>query len=196
MSTTIKLIVGLGNPGSQYAATRHNAGAWLVERFARRFGFSLAPESRFWGLTGRATVAQHDVRFLIPTTFMNKSGQSIQAMAHFYKIKPTEILIAHDELALPPGIIKFKQGGGHAGHNGLRDTIAKLGNCQDFVRLRVGIGHPGHKSQVSGFVLGKPPSGELSQIDEALDEAERCIELMFEQGLAKATTRLNSFKPN
>ncbi|MBJ3815509.1 aminoacyl-tRNA hydrolase [Shimwellia pseudoproteus] len=191
---TIKLIVGLANPGAEYAATRHNAGAWYVDLLAERARQPLKEEPKFFGYTARITLAGEDVRLLVPTTFMNLSGKAVAAMATFYRIAPDEILVAHDELDLPPGVAKFKLGGGHGGHNGLKDIISKLGNNPNFHRLRVGIGHPGDKNKVVGFVLGKPPLSEQKLIDEAIDEAARCSEIWLQDGLTKATNRLHAFK--
>lgn len=193
-NVTIKLIVGLANPGAEYAATRHNAGAWYVDLLADRFRAPLREESKFFGYTSRINLAGEDVRLLVPTTFMNLSGKSVAAMATFFRIAPDEILVAHDELDLPPGVAKFKLGGGHGGHNGLKDIISKLGNNPNFHRLRLGIGHPGDKNKVVGFVLGKPPLSEQKLIDEAVDEAARCTELWLKDGLTKATNRLHAFK--
>ncbi|EFE6912097.1 aminoacyl-tRNA hydrolase [Escherichia coli] len=191
---TIKLIVGLANPGAEYAATRHNAGAWFVDLLAERLRAPLREEAKFFGYTSRATLGGEDVRLLVPTTFMNLSGKAVAAMASFFRINPDEILVAHDELDLPPGVAKFKLGGGHGGHNGLKDIISKLGNNPNFHRLRIGIGHPGDKNKVVGFVLGKPPVSEQKLIDEAIDEAARCTEMWFTDGLTKATNRLHAFK--
>ena len=190
----IKLIVGLGNPGEKYADTRHNAGEWLIQRLAKQFGFSLKEESKFSAKTARIVIHGQEVRFLVPTTFMNLSGKAIGAMANFYRIAPEEILIAHDELDLPPGVAKIKQGGGHGGHNGLRDSIAQLGNNKNFYRLRIGIGHPGDKNLVSAYVLSKPSPTDGELIDKALDEAAVCVEMLIKEGITKATNRLNGFK--
>lgn len=190
----IKLIVGLGNPGEKYTETRHNAGEWLLERLARRFNFSLKEENKFFGKTARAVIGGQEIRFLVPTTFMNLSGKSVGALATFYRIQPEEILIAHDELDLPPGVAKIKQGGGHGGHNGLRDSIAQLGNNKNFYRLRLGIGHPGDKNLVSAYVLGKPSLTDGELIGKALDEAAVCVEILIKEGITKATNRLNAFK--
>lgn len=171
MDTPLQLIVGLGNPGPEYERTRHNAGADLVAELARREGASLVPENKFFGLSARIFFHGRDLRLLIPTTFMNRSGQAINAIAQFYKIAPESILVAHDELDLAPGVARFKHGGGHGGHNGLRDTISALGNNAAFPRLRIGIGHPGSAAQVVGFVLKKAPSSEQALIDEAIDRA-------------------------
>jgi peptidyl-tRNA hydrolase, PTH1 family len=191
---TIKLIVGLANPGAEYAATRHNAGAWYVDLLAERLRTPLREEPKFYGYTSRINLAGADVRLLVPTTFMNLSGKAVAAMATFYRINPDEILVAHDELDLPPGVAKFKLGGGHGGHNGLKDIITKLGNNPNFHRLRLGIGHPGDKNKVVGFVLGKPPVSEQKLIDDAVDEAARCTEIWLQDGLTKATNRLHAFK--
>ena len=194
MSHEIRLIVGLGNPGPEYAHTRHNAGAWYVAELAARNHGSLREDPKYYGLTARITLHGQEVRLLIPTTFMNLSGKSVGALANFFQIPPESILVAHDELDLPPGVAKFKLGGGHGGHNGLKDIISKLGNNPNFHRLRVGIGHPGDKNKVVGFVLGKPPVSEQKLIDEAIDEAARCTEILFKDGLTKATSRLHTFK--
>ncbi len=194
MSNQIRLLVGLANPGQEYVKTRHNAGAWVVEELARVHSTQLKSEAKFFGLTGRIQTGGADLRLLIPTTYMNLSGKAIAAMAKFYQIKPEEILVAHDELDLPPGVAKIKKGGGHGGHNGLRDTISKLANVKDFYRLRVGIGHPGHKDKVVGFVLGKAPTKEQELIDASIDEAVRCLDILLKDGLSKAQNRLHSFK--
>lgn len=190
----IKLIVGLGNPGDKYTDTRHNAGEWLVERLARRFKVSLNPESKFFGKTARTLVNGKEVRLLVPTTFMNLSGKAVGALASFYRIKPEEILVIHDELDLPPGTAKLKQGGGHGGHNGLKDIVAQLGNKNNFYRLRIGIGHPGHRDLVAGYVLNKPSPADRDALEKVLDEASDCVEMIFKDGMVKATNRLNSFK--
>ena len=191
----IKLIVGLSNQGDKYKDTRHNAGEWLVERLAQRFNFSLKEESKFFGKTARAVINGQEIRFLVPTTFMNLSGKAVGALATFYRIQPEQILIAHDELDLPPGTVKIKLGGGHGGHNGLRDSIAQLSNNKNFYRLRVGIGHPGDKNLVAAYVLSKPSPTDLTLIDKALEEATDCVEVLLKDGINKATNRLNSFKP-
>ena len=190
----IKLIVGLGNPGEKYADTRHNAGEWLIERLARTFNFSLNNEPKYFGKTARAFIAGKEVRFLVPTTFMNLSGKAVAALANFYRIQPEEILIAHDELDLPAGVAKIKQGGGHGGHNGLRDSIAQLGNNKNFYRLRIGIGHPGDKNLVSAYVLNKPSPADQKLIEQALDEAVVGVEILIKDGVEKAMNRLNAFQ--
>lgn len=171
----LKLIVGLGNPGTDYHRTRHNAGADFVEQLARRLNVNLVPEGKFFSLTARANLCGHELRLLIPTTYMNRSGQAVGAMANFFKIPPESILVAHDELDLAPGVARFKQGGGHGGHNGLRDIIAALGNNQNFPRLRLGIGHPGTASLVANFVLKCAPAAEQGLIDAAIERAVNCL---------------------
>lgn len=189
----IRLIVGLGNPGAKYEETRHNAGAHFVVALARQLGVSLQAESRFNGLTARATFDGHDIRLLIPSTFMNLSGQALGPMANFFKISPEEILVAHDELDLPPGVARLKLGGGHGGHNGLRDIIPALGNNKNFYRLRIGIGHPGSASQVSNYVLGKGPVEERIAADAAIDEALHVLPKLIGGDLAGAQNQLHSF---
>ena len=165
-----KLIVGLGNPGAEYENTRHNVGFWFIERLARELKVSLSPQGKFHGIAGRAG----DTWLLMPSTFMNRSGQSVAALANFYKIPPEEILVIPDDLDLPPGGIRLKQGGGNGGHNGLKDIQARLGT-PDFWRLRLGIGHPrtlGLAQQVVDFVLHQPRKEELPDIEHAL---ARCL---------------------
>lgn len=195
MDNDIRLIVGLGNPGPEYQHTRHNAGVWFIDQLARQYRLTLTPDSKFFGASARLQQGSSDVRLLIPDTFMNLSGKAVAAMANFYKIAPEQILVAYDELDLPPGVARFKRGGGAGGHNGIKDIIAKLGS-QQFLRLRLGIGHPGDKSRVTGFVLGKPPSSEFELIAAAIDEACASVQILREQGLAKAQQRLHSFKAN
>ncbi|MEH6451408.1 MAG: aminoacyl-tRNA hydrolase [Psychromonas sp.] len=192
--STIKLLVGLANPGPEYAQTRHNAGQWYLSQLASQENVQLKAEAKFYGLTGRIQIAGNDLRLLVPTTFMNLSGKSVAAMANFYRIKPEEILVAHDELDIDPGVAKFKLGGGHGGHNGLKDIISQLGNNKNFYRLRIGIGHPGDRNRVSGYVLGKPTLGEQNLIEQSIDEAARCTHILGQDGLAKAMNRLHSFK--
>ncbi|MDP4529371.1 aminoacyl-tRNA hydrolase [Alkalimonas delamerensis] len=194
MSQPIQLIVGLANPGPEYSQTRHNAGAWFVEQLARQTQTSLKHEPKFFGDIARVQLAAQDIKLLIPTTYMNLSGKAVQAMANFYKIPPEHILVVHDELALPPGVAKLKVGGGHAGHNGLKDTTARLGNNSNFLRLRLGIGHPGDKHKVTGYVLGKAPASEQLLIEASIDEALRCLPILLKDGLVKAQSRLHSFQ--
>ncbi len=174
-NTGIQLIVGLGNPGSEYQRTRHNAGADFVGELAHHLSVNLNPDSKYFGLTARVSYQGQDLRLLIPTTFMNRSGQAVAAMANFFKIEPAAILVAHDELDLAPGTARLKHGGGHGGHNGLRDIISALGNNQNFPRLRLGIGHPGAAPLVSNFVLKRAPSSEQELTDEAINRAIKCL---------------------
>lgn len=190
----IKLIVGLGNPGPQYAQTRHNAGAWYVEALAQNYSIPLKLETKFFGHTGRGLINNQDCRLLIPNTFMNLSGKAVGAIATFYKILPDEILVAHDELDIDPGTIKLKKSGGHGGHNGLRDIIKVLANCRDFYRLRIGIGHPGNKNQVSDYVLGKAPQNEQRAIEETIDEALRHTADIVSGQHDRVMQSLHSFK--
>ena len=175
MNNTIKLIVGLGNPGAEYANTRHNAGAAFVTELAAQHRVSLAPESRFFGLSARIFFGADDVRLLIPTTFMNLSGKAVGAMAQFYKIEPENVLVAHDELDLSPGVARLKIGGGHGGHNGLKDIIKALANNKEFSRLRIGIDHPGNAKLVSNYVLRKAPLAEQQLIEDSIHNSLRAL---------------------
>lgn len=192
--TQIKLIVGLANPGAKYEETRHNAGEWVINEIARMYNVSLKDEAKYFGKVAKINTAQGEVRLLVPTTFMNLSGKAVGALANFFRIKPEEILVAHDELDLPPGSVKLKQGGGHGGHNGLKDIIAALGNNKEFYRVRIGIGHPGHKDMVANYVLGKPAPAEKELINAVLDESSRCVDILLKEGVTKAMNRLNGFK--
>lgn len=194
MKDKIQLIVGLGNPSNQYANTRHNAGAEFVEQLAAQQLTPLQPEKKYHGLYAKVHINGQAIHLLVPTTFMNLSGQSVSSLANFFKIPPESILVAHDELDLPPGIARFKKGGGHGGHNGLRDIISKMGNNKNFYRLRLGIGHPGHASQVSGFVLSKGPVSERQATESASNEAIRYLSDAISGDWAKAMNQLHSFK--
>jgi len=169
--TPVQLIVGLGNPGPEYAQTRHNAGQDLVEELARQHNISLSSTPKFFGFSGRGNLAGQDVRLLIPTTYMNRSGQAVSAMAQFYRVPPEAILVAHDELDLAPGVARFKFSGGHGGHNGLRDIISALGNNKDFARLRLGIGHPGNAKLVADYVLKRAPAAENDLIQQGIERS-------------------------
>lgn len=192
--SAVKLIVGLGNPGPEYANTRHNAGALFVERLAEHMHCPLTQERKYFGLTGKFSHQGQDIRLLIPTTFMNRSGQAVSALANFFRIRPEEILVVHDELDIPPGTCKLKQGGGHGGHNGLRDIISSLGNQNSFHRLRIGIGHPGHSSQVTGYVLGRAPRSEQELIDSTIDFSLGVLPDILEGQFSRAMQQLHSFK--
>tara|TARA_B110000285_G_scaffold217623_1_gene266192 strand:+ start:612 stop:1214 length:603 start_codon:yes stop_codon:yes gene_type:complete len=167
----IKLIVGLGNPGAKYDQTRHNAGQDWLAQLAKEEGISLAMEKRFFGDYGQGFIAGHKVHLLIPNTFMNLSGQAVQALCNFYKIDTDNILVAHDELDLPPGTARLKLGGGHGGHNGLRDIINKRSGDKNFHRLRLGIGHPGDAKLVTNYVLKKAPLEERISTQNSMDKA-------------------------
>ncbi|MDV7212672.1 peptidyl-tRNA hydrolase [Azotobacter beijerinckii] len=192
--TAIQLIVGLGNPGPEYEQTRHNAGALFVERVASAQGVNLAVDKKYFGLVGKFSHQGRDVRLLIPTTYMNRSGQSVAALANFFRIPPAAILVAHDELDMPPGTARLKLGGGHGGHNGLRDIIAQLGNQNSFYRLRLGIGHPGDKNLVSGFVLGRAPRSEQEKLEASIDFALGVLPDMLAGDWTKAMQKLHSQK--
>lgn len=171
MKSPVQLIVGLGNPGQQYQQTRHNAGEDFVTTLCHKYSGALANTPKFFGYSARITIAAHNIRLLIPTTYMNRSGQAVGAISQFYKIPAEAILVAHDELDLDPGIAKLKVGGGHGGHNGLRDIISALGNNKDFARLRLGIGHPGNAKMVADFVLKKAPAKEFGLTEEAISRS-------------------------
>ena len=190
----IKLLVGLGNPGPEYEATRHNAGFGFIDAVARTLGVHLALERGYHGLVARTTVDGQTLWLLKPQTFMNLSGKSVAALARFYKIAPEEILVAHDELDLPVGEAKLKQGGGHAGHNGLRDIHAQLGS-PNYWRLRLGIGHPGSKSEVVGWVLRKAPLDEQIGLEQTIDRAMKALPSLVAGDMARATQLIHTAKP-
>jgi len=192
MNHPLKLIVGLGNPGPQYAHTRHNAGEDFVESLARSFNVTLKHETKYFGRMGECLIGAQKIRLLVPETFMNRSGKSIAALAGFYKIAPENILVAYDELDLDPGIAKLKFGGGHGGHNGIRDTIACLGNSRDFYRLRIGIGHPGSANLVTNYVLSKPSPDDSLSIGRATDEAIAVMPLACTGEWNEAMKRLHT----
>lgn len=194
MAQDIVMVVGLGNPGADYENTRHNAGALFVEALARAAGQTLRPEKKYHGLYARIQWQGLDLHLLNPTTFMNRSGLAIKALADFFKIQPQQILVAHDELDLPPGTAKLKRGGGHGGHNGLRDAIAHLGT-NDFQRLRIGIGHPGDSRRVTGYVLGRLGKQETEELNAVIDEIMRVLPDAASGKLPAAMNRLHSFKP-
>ncbi len=190
----IRLVVGLGNPGPEHQLDRHNAGFWFVEALAHQHGATLAREGRFHGDVGRARIGSAQVFLLEPAIWINRSGQAVVALAHFYQIMPDEILVVHDELDLPPGQAKLKKGGGHAGHNGLRDIQARLGSA-DFWRLRIGIGHPRDlqpAQQVADFVLNRPSREQQQAIDEAIDRALDCLPELVAGNASAATMKLHT----
>lgn len=191
MATPIKLIVGLGNPGPDYAGTRHNAGEWFVSAIANDCGTSLRFETKFHGLAARATVAGASVHLLFPSTFMNHSGQAVSALSQFYKITPQEILIAHDELDLPCGEMRLKFDGGHGGHNGLRDIMSHLGS-KEFYRLRIGIGHPGHSQQVLNYVLGHPSAAQRQAVDDGFCRVMHLLPDIIKGDMPRAMKQLHT----
>ena len=191
--SAVQLIVGLGNPGAEYEQTRHNAGFWFVDELARVNQCSLRKEARFHAEVGRCTLHGHDCRLQKPITFMNRSGQAVIALTDFLRIPPSEILVVHDELDLLPGTVRLKKGGGHGGHNGLRDLIAHLGT-QDFMRLRLGIGHPGDRNQVVDYVLHRPGRDEREQIDAAMQRALDVMPLAVAGEFERAMHKLHSEK--
>ncbi len=189
-TVNIDLIVGLGNPGLQYEQTRHNAGFWFVEEIARLKGAQFRPESKFSGAVCKVVLEGRDIWLLKPDTFMNRSGLAVQKLASFYKIPTENILVAHDELDLEPGTARLKSAGGHGGHNGLRDIIAQMG--KEFHRLRIAIGHPGHRDQVSDYVLHRASKDEQISIENSIDDALRVLPLLAQGSWEKAVHRLHS----
>ena len=189
MPSALRLIVGLGNPGAEYTETRHNAGFWFCERLARELNVSFARESRYQGFVANARA--QNLWLLMPQTFMNRSGQSVQALMHFYRIAPDEMLVVHDELDIPPGQLRLKFGGGLGGHNGLKDITAHLGT-QDYWRLRIGIGHPGDRNDVVNYVLKPPRKEEAGEIEAAIDRALLAWPLLAKSDFNAATQRINA----
>ncbi|WP_028008972.1 aminoacyl-tRNA hydrolase [Solimonas flava] len=191
-ASELHAIVGLGNPGAEYERTRHNAGFWFVDQLADAARTPFRAESKFHGQLARIKLAGHDVLLLKPGTYMNRSGQAVQALAQFYKLAPTSILVAHDELDLPAGTVRLKSGGGHGGHNGLRDIHKALG--ESYLRLRIGIGHPGDKSLVLNYVLGRPSRDDDVAIHDALISASAAVETWLSRGWERALTELHTAK--
>ena len=188
--TALRAVVGLGNPGAEYEHTRHNAGYWFVERLAAACGGSFRRESRFQGEFAKVSFAGRELLLLKPATFMNLSGQSAQALAAFFKLAPESILVAHDELDLAPGTVRLKRGGGHGGHNGLRSLHQHLG--EPYLRLRIGIGHPGHKDRVLGYVLGRPTAADETAIVAGLDAAIDALRIALNDSWDKAVQKLHT----
>jgi len=186
----LKLVVGLGNPGPEYARTRHNAGFWYVDALARSAGGHWKRESRYQCELARIKLADHELWLMKPHTFMNNSGAAVQAVTAFHRIAPAEVLVVHDEIDLPPGVVRLKEGGGHGGHNGVRDVIAHLG--PDFWRLRIGVGHPGAKDQVIDAVLDRATADEQKLIDAALLRAHAALPDLLRDGAQKAMHRLHT----
>ncbi len=188
---SIKLIVGLGNPGNTYQETRHNVGAWLVNLLAKNYSATFTASAKMRCEHCVITIESTDCKLMLPTTFMNESGSALYLFSNFYRIETHEILVVHDDLDLDIGTIKLKTGGGHGGHNGLRDIINKLGS-NDFHRLRIGIGHPGHKELVSNYVLTKPNSNDTISLNQAIEQTVKGLPLLFSANIAKAMNSLNS----
>jgi PTH1 family peptidyl-tRNA hydrolase len=185
----LRLVIGLGNPGAEYSETRHNAGFWFCERLARELGANFSRESRYHGWVANARDA--GIWLLMPSTFMNESGRAVQALAHFYRIAPAEMLVVHDELDIPPGQLRLKFGGGLGGHNGLKSLTAHLGT-QDYWRLRVGIGHPGDRNEVVNYVLKPPRKEERELIEESLDRALLAWPQLARGDFNAATQKINA----
>jgi PTH1 family peptidyl-tRNA hydrolase len=189
----LKLIVGLGNPGPNYSATRHNTGFWFVDKFAQQSHTNFTSESKFFGEVARIRSSGVDCRLLKPETYMNESGRAVSAVTSYYDISPEEILVVHDEIDLNAGIARLKKGGGHGGNNGIRDIISHLGD-KNFLRLRIGVGHPGHSDAVTNHVLNKPSAEDQKKIDQAIDDAMAVMPLLSQGELSKAMTELHTEK--
>ncbi len=189
----LKLIVGLGNPGPEHARTRHNAGFWFVDALAGRYGGTVRPHARYSGDVGRLTIDGRELWLLKPTTYMNRSGTAVRALADYLKIEPGQTLVAHDELDLPVGTVRLKCGGGSGGHNGLKDLIAHTGDT--FWRMRLGIGHPGNRGEVIDYVLRRAPAAEEGAIDAAVDEAVEAVLDLLRDGPDLVMNRLHRRQP-
>jgi PTH1 family peptidyl-tRNA hydrolase len=190
MTTNLSLVVGLGNPGDRYARTLHNAGSWFVDELARRFGGEFRYEKRFDAEICRITIGTTEIWLAKPQSYMNESGAPVRSLLDYYRLSVESLLVAHDEIDLPPGTVRLKQGGGHGGHNGLRDVIRHCGN--NFMRLRIGVGHPGHKDQVTGYVLKKATADVEAAIAANVDQAADVIPLLVEDGLEAAMKKLHT----
>jgi PTH1 family peptidyl-tRNA hydrolase len=188
------LIIGLGNPGPKYAETRHNAGFWFLDDLLSKTGQSLKSQSKIQAYTLRTEVFGRDCILARPTTFMNHSGAAVRAILDYYKIKPIDMLVAYDELDLPPGVARLKQGGGHGGHNGMRDIFQHVQE-RDFLRMRIGIGHPGHKSAVTRYVLGRAPAQVRDVVDTAISRSISVLPLILEFRIQEAMTALHTDSP-
>lgn len=191
MPSSLRVVVGLGNPGPRYSETRHNAGFWFLDRLAADHGVRFRRQPRLQADTAHVRGAGLDCRLLKPATFMNDSGRAVRALVDYYDVTPDQILIAYDEIDLEPGTARLKRGGGDGGHNGLSDVIACLGSA-DFLRLRIGVGHPGHRDEVVDYVLSRPTPDELSKIDDAVNRARDVMPLLFSGQIQKAMTQLHS----
>ena len=188
---TLKLIVGLGNPGQKYAQTRHNVGFWFIDALCEKYKLQLKDQKKFYAIANKVSISEHEFWLMKPQTFMNLSGKSVAALANFYKIDTDEILVVYDELDLPVGTAKLKKGGGHGGHNGLRDIIAMTGK-NDFYRLRLGIGHPGHKSKVTSWVLNRATTDDEISIERAIEKSLTILDDLLAGKLEKAMKDLHT----
>ncbi|MGH8245429.1 MAG: aminoacyl-tRNA hydrolase [Gammaproteobacteria bacterium] len=191
MPSLLRVVVGLGNPGPRYSETRHNAGFWFLDRLAADHGVQFRRQPRLQADTAHVRGSGLDCRLLKPATFMNDSGRAVRAFVDYYGVEPGEILIVYDEIDLEPGTARLKRGGGDGGHNGLSDVIACLGGA-DFLRLRIGVGHPGHKDAVVAYVLSRPTPDELTRIDDAVNRARGVMPLLYAGQIQKAMTQLHS----
>lgn len=192
MPEKLSCIVGLGNPGPDYTQTRHNVGAWLIDQLANDYNISLKKETKFHGYAGQGNIEGVKCHLLIPTTYMNDSGLAVASLTQFYKLHAEQLLVAHDELDFAPGIVRLKQGGGHGGHNGLRDIIKRLGNQNNFNRVRIGIGHPGDSNRVSGYVLHRPTASEERHIVDSIHAALRWMPDLMQGSFEPAMKELHS----
>ena len=188
----INIIVGLGNPGDKYAGTRHNVGAAFIVAVAESFNIKIKPNKKYFGQLGKGRIGDHELSLLIPDTFMNESGKSVSAFLNFYKIDPSSMLVVHDDLDLPVGTARYKDGGGHGGHNGLRDIIACLGNENSFKRLRIGIDHPGDASQVTNYVLKAPLTNQKELIKKSFQNAMKSLPMLFDDNWDAALLDLHT----
>ena len=195
MDKGIRLIAGLGNPGSRYDATRHNAGFWFVDRVATAHKASWKSEPRLFGAVAQLRIGGEVIRLLKPSTFMNESGRSVGALCRYFSLQAEQVLVAHDEIDLAPGVVRLKRGGGHGGHNGLRNIIPQLGGPQ-FARLRIGVGHPGTKEQVIGYVLARANAEQRALIDDAIGRAVERVDDMLTQGLDCVMNELHRHQAN
>ncbi len=191
LTIDIQAIAGLGNPGAQYSETRHNAGFWFVDELVAAYGGVFSPDKKFRGDVARISIHGHDIWLLKPDTFMNLSGLAVQSLLSFYKLKPENLLVAHDEIDLDAGAARLKTGGGHGGHNGLRDIANRLAT-KDFQRLRLGVGHPGHKSQVADYVLHRALAEDRQRIDDAISDAVKVMPLVADAAWEQAMQQLHS----
>lgn len=190
-TTGIRLVIGLGNPGERYAQTRHNVGIWFIDQLCQRESAELKLQSKLHGSLAKLPTQPEPIIAFVPDTYMNESGKAVLAVAHYYKILPENILIVHDDLDIDLGVVRLKAGGGHGGHNGLRDIIRLL-HSNNFYRLRIGIGHPGHKDRVTGHVLNKPSKHEEHTLLTAIDETMSCVDLLINGNFEQAFQLLHS----